>query len=114
MAIRFLFHGTVKDGQEDAFRDLAERSTALVRDEPGHTEHEWLLSDDGRFVTADTFADDAAVANHMDRVRAAGLIDDYMSAVDMESFQVFGPVSQSLRETFSGMGPVYYTLVSRR
>lgn len=114
MAIRFLFHGTVKDGQLDAFQQLAERSAALVRDEPDHTEHEWLLSDDGRFVTADTFADEAAVANHMDRVRAAGLIDDYMSVVDMESFQVFGPVSKELRDTFSGMGPVYYSLVARR
>ncbi|MGI9539758.1 MAG: hypothetical protein ACR2N6_06380, partial [Miltoncostaeaceae bacterium] len=88
MAIRFLFHGTVKDGQLDAFRSLAERSAAMARDEHDHTEHEWLLSDDGRFVTADTFADEAAVATHMDRVREAGLIDDYMSAVDMESFQV--------------------------
>jgi quinol monooxygenase YgiN len=112
MAIRFLLHGTVKDGKTAAYRDLATRAVAAAREEPGTTEYKWFLGDDGRVVNADTYVDEAAYRAHADHANELGILAEFVEIVNVESFHVFGPVSDDLRAMLEPWGALYYSQVA--
>ena len=65
---RVFIRGRVQGGQIGTFRDLGRRMTGFVReDEPGTVAYGWFVSDDGRFVTEDGYAEDAVRHTHGQR-----------------------------------------------
>jgi len=51
-SVRFIITGKAKEGQAEAFADLAIRMSASVSaNEPDTTTYNWFVADDGSFVT---------------------------------------------------------------
>lgn len=109
VGFRLFIQGKVADGQLDAFRDLAGRMTGYVRENEAGTEiYVWYLSDDGKFMNEDGYADDAALLTHLGNAGEQGFLDEYMALVEIEDVRVLGDSGDAAREALAGFGAVHY------
>ena len=111
MSIRILIHGQLKEASAADFTDLAERASVGAGEEPGTTEYLWFVDDAGRTVVAETYVDEAAFGEHVARANASGILPEFNEMVAIESFQVFGEVSDELRANLADWRPTFYSLV---
>jgi quinol monooxygenase YgiN len=107
-AFRLMIFGKVKDGQADAFRELAAGQIEKVKaTEPGTNVYNWFIGDDGSFVNEDGYTDAAALLTHLGNGTASGFLDTYMGMVDIERVQVLGTVTDPAAvEALAGFGAI--------
>lgn len=111
-AVRFSFHGMAKDGSGDAFRDLARRMTASVREnEPGTKRYDWYLAENGATLNVDHYADSDALGAHLGNMQEQGFLDEFMATIDIEGVHVVGEVDDAAKEMLAAFGPVHYQQV---
>ncbi len=108
---RVFVQGRVKGGQSGGFRDLGRRMTDFVKEnEPGTVAYGWFVGDEGRFVTEDGYAEDAALITHMTNAREQGFRDEYLALLDVERVEVLGDARDAAREALEGSSAVYYAM----
>lgn len=108
MAFRVFITSSLKEGvSAESFRDLGARASAMVRDkEPGTTVYNWWIGEDGTVISEDGYADGADLGAHMGNMTESGLLDEWMSLIDVRSVQVLGDVSDATREALTPFGAV--------
>jgi quinol monooxygenase YgiN len=111
MSIRLVINSTVKDGMEQAWRDVAAKMTAASRDEEGTTGYLWHLGEDGKAINMDTFTDEAAMFAHVGAATEAGMVDAWMGTIDVSSFNVLDPVSDEAKQALAAFGASHYSQV---
>jgi autoinducer 2-degrading protein len=105
--ISWVLEMTVKPGQLDTLKELMEQMVAATSAEPGATNYEWYLSEDGTTLHIyERYVDsDAAVAHGASFV--ANWAAQFMSCLDVTRLTVYGNPSESLRKAFESQGPTY-------
>jgi quinol monooxygenase YgiN len=105
--VHYIVTGTVNDGSESAFRDIAERLVkAVVANEPDAINYDWHISADGTtFAVREQFKDDAAFAAHLGNVGA--LLGEMVPLVSIGATYVLGDVNADSRAALSGFGGVF-------
>jgi len=108
--VRFIITGSVKDGQVDAFKDLASRMSASVKgNEPDTTTYNWFISDDGSFINEDEYASTEALGAHLGNATANGLLDEYMGLAEISAVHVLGDVDDAAKGILEAFGAVHYS-----
>lgn len=111
VAFRVFITSRLNDGfSGDDFREFGARASATVADkEPGTTVYNWWLGEDGTVINEDGYADEAAFGTHMANMGESGMLDEFMTMLEITSVQVIGDVSDPTREAMAAFGPVHYT-----
>lgn len=113
MSIRLTLQGKVKEGvSRDAFIEMAKRASAFSEQDAGVTVHEFYLTDDGQYWEEHVFTDEAGFFAHIGPATDAGIIDDYMSHIELQRVLVLDPVNDEMRTALAQWGAVYGTLVA--
>ena len=107
---------SLKEGvTADSYSEMGGRASAMVAEkEPGTTVYNWWVGEDGTVIAQDGFADEAAFGVHMGNMTESGLLDEWMSLIDVKSVQVLGDVSVATREALAPFGAVHYALEHNR
>ncbi len=109
-AVRFIITGTAKDGQTDAFADLGERMSASVSEnEPDTTTYNWFISDDGSFVSDESYTDSAALGTHLGNAQESGLLGEFVALADITGVHVLGDVDDAAKGMLEAFGAVHYS-----
>ena len=95
---------TVKDGQQDAFKELMEEMVAGTSEEPGTVNYEWFISEDGSTVHIyEKYADSDATVKHVQ-----GFMEKwarrFMDCVEVSGFTTYGNPDEEAREIIAPFG----------
>ncbi len=109
-AVSWVLELSVKDGQLDAFKALAQEMTAATQaDEPGATHYEWFIDADGKTVHVyERYADSAAIMVHLGAF-GAKFAERFLACVDPTRLTVYGDPSAEVRDALAGFGAAYMT-----
>ena len=107
-AVSWVLELTIKDGQLDAVKALAEEmSEATQADEPGATHYEWYLDEDGKTVHIfERYADSAATMVHLGNF-GAKFAERFLACLDPARMIVYGDPSAEVRSALAGFGAVH-------
>ena len=109
-AVRFIITGTVKDGQLEAFADLAARMSASVSaNEPDTKTYSWFVSDDGSFVNEDEYTSSAALGTHLGNAQENGHLGEYVALAEITAVHVLGEVDDAAKGMLEAFGAVHYS-----
>ena len=112
MGITLVINSTLKDGVTQDWRNHATNATAFSRNEEGTTGYSWYLNPDGQAVNVQVFTDEASMFAHIGGFTEAGLIEAWMSIVDIQSINVLGSVSDEGKEALTAFGPTYFEMAA--
>ena len=93
MNTKVYFHVSLKinEGKMDAFQKIAEEMTAITKMEPGALGYEWYRSAEGnRCRLVETYADQAAVAAHLNGRAVREFVPQLLQVASMTGFEVYG------------------------
>jgi quinol monooxygenase YgiN len=107
-AVSWVLELTVKDGQLDAFKALAEEMSAATQaDEPGATHYEWYIDADGKNIhICERYADSAATMVHLGNF-GAKYAERFLACVDPARLMVYGDPSAEVRGALAGFGAAH-------
>ena len=107
-AVSWVLELTIKDGQRDAVKALAEEmSGATQADEPGATHYEWHLDEDGKTVHIfERYADSAATMVHLGNF-GTKFAERFLACLDPARMIVYGDPSAEVRSALAGFGAVH-------
>lgn len=109
-SVRFIITGKAKEGQVEAFADLATRMFASVSEnEPDTTTYNWFISDDGSYVNEDEYASSDALGVHLATAQENGLLGEYVALTDIAAVHVLGDVDDAAKEMLKAFGAVHYS-----
>jgi quinol monooxygenase YgiN len=111
MTIHVWTEFAVREGNEEAMRDVGREMTVLVRAlEPGTLDYSWYFSDDGRTCHVyERMADEAAIHAHgMGEAVRVG-IPQVLAIASFSRFEVHGALSDPTAEYLRGVGATVYT-----
>jgi len=113
VGLRLLITSQLKEGTTaEDYAATGNRMSAMVADrEPDTTVYNWWMGEDGTVINEDGFTDEAAFGAHMANMAESGLLDEWMSRVDVKSVQALGAVGDATREALAGFGAVHYGLL---
>ena len=94
-----------KDGMKDSFHELMHEMVASTKaNEPDTHGYVWTTPNDGSTVHIyERYADSDAALLHVGNF-GANYAERFMSMVDIESFDVYGDVSDKLAEVLGSLG----------
>jgi len=97
----------IKPGKLQAFKAIAERLVAIVREKDSGTEsYDWFLnSDETVCIVRETYESSEAVMAHIDHV--GSVLGELVEVVDV-NIDVFGTPSAELRKAGESFGQVVY------
>ncbi len=112
-AFRVFLMSSLKEGvSPDAYRELGDRTVAMVRaKEPGTVVYDWWIGDDGSVVNVDGYADEAAFSIHGRNMTESGLRAEFRQLLDITSVLVLGDVGATVRDALAALGPVHFSRV---
>ena len=109
-SVRFIITGKAKEGQAEAFADLASRMSATVSaNEPDTTTYSWFVADDGSFVNEDEYASSDALGVHLGNAQENGMLGEYVALSDIAAVHVLGDVDDAARGMLEALGAVHYS-----
>ncbi len=109
-AVSWVLELSVKDGQLDAFKALAqEMSAATQADEPGAAIYEWFIDGDGKTIHIyERYTDSAATMVHLGNF-GAKFAERFLACVDPSRLMVYGDPSDEVRGGLAGLGAAHMT-----
>ncbi len=103
--VYWIAQGTLKPGQESAFRALSAKMVQSTKAEPGALHYEWSISEDGRsFHIFERYADSEAVKIH--RERAGEMVKELFTLADRGAFTLYGNPTEELKELYASRKPI--------
>lgn len=110
-SFRLVVHQTIKPGQFETFKKLAQDMTIGVEgSEPDTLCYEWYVNDEGTdCYLVETYADSDALLLHFSHVGEA--IHKMMDVSPLLELLVLGTPNAQLREQLSGMGAKFYPML---
>lgn len=98
---------SVREGCLDDARALVPEMVEATRSEPGALTYEYFLSDDGSSCHIyERYVDSAAVMTHLGNF-GANFAERFMACFEPQSFSVYGPAADEVREVLDGFGARY-------
>ena len=106
--VSFLLELAIKDGQLEAFKEMARGLIETVKDgEPGTLTYQVRIAEDGKHcLFHDVYKDSEALLTHLGNVgpRLPGLFE----IAPIKRFDVLGPASQDVRVALADFSPNYF------
>ena len=103
--VRLTVDLTLNEGQMEAFRSLAEKMTAVSRNEPGTLGYEWFASADGRqFRLVETYANALAIEAHFMGAAVQVHVPKLMGCASVTRLEVYGDPGPKVTEMVAGLG----------
>lgn len=98
---------TIGEGHQERFKELIGEALEVIEtNHEGVSQYEWYLSEDERTcIVRETFASSEAALKHI------AVTAPYLARLlDIASYEleVYGEVSDALREAVAGMNPTFY------
>lgn len=98
---------SVRDGQQEAARELMEGMVAATKEESGTQGYEWFLSEDGKTCHInERYADTAALMEHLGNFGST-FAERFVACFEPTSFSVYGEPSAEARAVLDGFGASY-------
>ena len=106
--VHWLLQLNIKEGELDNLKALMnEMVEATQANEPGTTNYEWFVSDDGKTCHIyERYVDSAATMVHLGNF-GANFAERFLAILEPTSFVVYGDPSNEVREALAGMGAVH-------
>ncbi len=99
---------TIRDGQQEAFRNLMEEMVAATKQESGTLVYEWYVAADGTTCHIhEMFADTAAYREHSANFRAK-FATRFMPMLQITGLTAYGNSDSEAREKMSALQPVFF------
>ena len=98
----------IHTGKVDEFKRIAaDCVTAVKKNEPGALQYDWFFSpDESECIVRENYADSNAVLAHMGNV--GELLGQLLSMADFE-LEIFGNISEELKNAAAGLNPKVYS-----
>jgi quinol monooxygenase YgiN len=108
-AVAYLIELTIQEGKLDEFKKLAAGYTDAVRaGEPGTTEYQWWLFEDGtRGLLKESFDSSESMLTHLANVGPS--LPDLLAIAPIPRAEVFGELSPEARTELDALGAKYTT-----
>lgn len=101
--VYFMVQLAIKEGKDDAFRDVVEEMCAATAKEGGALNYEWSLSEDGRVChLLERYADSDAVRAHLENI--GPFVERFLGVVDVVGVEVCGSPDAGAREALAAFG----------
>lgn len=105
--VYFLARFTIREGQEDAFHEVAKDVCAAAGSEEGTLNYEWSLSEDGRTChVLERYVDSDAMRVHF--ANTAGFIERIFATLDVSGVDVYGSPDAEIRELLTQTGAQFH------
>jgi quinol monooxygenase YgiN len=102
--VSWMLEVSIKPGQLDTFKTLAEDLVQSTRTEPGTLAYEWFLSEDNRSCHIyERYADSAAAMTHLGTF-GEKFADRFMPLLDLQRLAVYGAPSDEVKGVLGGFG----------
>ncbi|MGA9473649.1 MAG: antibiotic biosynthesis monooxygenase [Terriglobales bacterium] len=104
-AVYFLVSFKINEGKFESFKEIAQAMIAFTQTEPGSLAYEWYFSSDkarGRLI--ETYADQNAVAAHMEGRAVQELVPKIRELSSITGFEVYGDPGSKAAEILSKVG----------
>lgn len=109
-SVRFVITGKAKEGQAEAFADLANRMSAnVIANEPDTTTYNWFVAADGSFLNEDEYASSDALGVHLGNAQENGMLGEYVALTDIAGVHVLGDVDDAAKGMLEALGAVHYS-----
>lgn len=107
--VRLTVSLTVKEGQLDAFSNIAAEMTEGSKSEPGTLGYEWFASADGkRFRLVETYADAGAVEAHFNGPVVRQGVPKLAAVCSVDGLEFYGDPGPKVAEMAAGFGARIY------
>ncbi len=104
--ITIALHGKTQDPA--AYQALGKEMSEVVQgSEPDTIRYDWYLSPDGHTLNIDGYTSSEAFLAHMGAASASGMLDKWMSVVEVERVEVKGEPSADARAALEGFGAIF-------
>jgi quinol monooxygenase YgiN len=103
--VYFLVSFKINEGKFETFKEIAQGMIAFTQKEPGSLAYEWYFSSDrskGRLV--ETYADQNAIAAHMEGRAVQELVPKIRELSTITGFEVYGDPGPKASELLSKIG----------
>jgi quinol monooxygenase YgiN len=104
--VYWIAHGTIKPGQESAFRTLCAKMVESTKAQAGALHYEWSISEDGTyFHIFERYAGSEAVKVH--REQSAKLVKLLFTTIaDLKTFTLYGNPTEEVKEWYASRHPI--------
>lgn len=109
--INYVVELTIKSGQLDAFKKVADGFIQRSRDdEPGTKTYQlYMAADDSKCYIHEGFDDSAGLVAHAAGPSVQGHIGELLEVSDITRFEAFGNPTKEAQEVLDGFGAVVHT-----
>jgi quinol monooxygenase YgiN len=98
---------TVRDGKLEELRTLIGEMVESTEAEPGTTDYEWFLSEDGKSCHLyERYQDSEAAMIHLGNF-GSKFAERFMGCLEMNAIHVYGALSDELRAAHEEFGAVF-------
>jgi len=106
--VSFLLELAIKDGQLQAFKEIARGLIKTVQDgEPGTLTYQWRIGEDGKAcLLHDVYKDSEALLTHLGNVGPS--LPELFAIAPITRFDVLGPASNDVRAALADFSPNYF------
>ncbi len=107
--VRLTVSLTVKDGQLEGFKSIAQTMTEVSGSEPGTLGYEWFSSEDNKhYRLVETYVDADAVLAHFTGRAVQELVPKLVATCNVSGFEVYGDPGPKVAEMASGFGAAVF------
>jgi quinol monooxygenase YgiN len=107
--VRLTVSVTVKDGELDAFKSVAQAMTEGSKAEPGTLGYEWFSSaDNKRQRLVETYVDAAAVEAHFTGPVVLELVPKLAALCSVDGLEIYGDPGAKVAAIAGGFGGIVY------
>ncbi len=105
--VSWVLEVSIKSGQLDNFKALAEELVQSTRNEPNTLAYEWFLGEDNSNCHIyERYADSDATMTHLGTF-GEKFADRFISLVDITRFAVYGSPNDEVKGVLSGFGATF-------
>jgi quinol monooxygenase YgiN len=106
-AVHWMLEARIKDGEFDNFKIVMHDMVKSTRTEPGTTNYEWFLGDDGTTLHVyERYVDSEATMTHVAAFHEK-FAERLLSVIEPTSFVCYGHPDHKCRAVLDGFGAVY-------
>ncbi len=105
--VSYIVEISIKSGQLDNFKALAEEMVQSTHNEPNTLTYEWFLSDDNKTChNYERYADSTTLMTHL-ATFGEKFAERFTNAADITRFTVYGAPNDELKGLLGGFGAVF-------
>jgi quinol monooxygenase YgiN len=109
--VHWVLEVNIKDGELDNFKAVMKDMVEATQNEPGASNYEWFISEDGNSCHIyERYADSAATMTHLGSF-GQNFAERFLAAVEPTRFVVYGNPNDEVRGALAGFGAVHMSQI---